>query len=170
MTTDTCLPVLGNVLHQMVTQVALWLGAWNWQVFADSAQWLLSLGLFTTIVSAILTSRRDRLSRERDRRSQLAQAFLQACATALAARLNGTASSDDPADAALVFSHQMLIASSTGKNAPSFNAWVTGVVRDLRFGQPPPTLEQTVTLLGTTVAVWVQNPTKATIPGRQVGG
>lgn len=163
---DSCLSALDYLFQLITAQLFAWIStAWSWQRLADASQWLLSLGLLTTIVGAILTSHRERLSRERDRRSQLAKAFLDACATALAARLNGTASSDDRSDADLVFAHQMLMAANTGPNAARFNSWTAEVVRDVRFGQPPPTLEQTVALLASTIAAWVQDPAKGNPPG-----
>lgn len=161
--TDLCIPSADFVGHAMA-QLGLWFNAVNWQLLAGVSKWVLSLGLLSTVLAAILTSRRDRISRERDRRSQLAQAFLEACVAALVTRLNGTASSDDRSDAMLVFSHQMLIAAKEGKPTSDFDDWVSETVREIRFGQPPPTLEQVVSDLGPVMATWVQDPTKATVP------
>ncbi|TGY33283.1 hypothetical protein E5344_14650 [Microbacterium laevaniformans] len=158
-----CIP-FGDLVGRLIAELGVWLNTVGWQLIVDGSKWVLSLGLLSTFVAAILTSRRDRLSRERERRSQLAQTFLEACVSALVIRLNGSASADDRSDAMLVFSHQMLIAANDSKQATKFDEWVSEMVRAIRFGQPPPTLEQIVAVLGKTMAAWVQDPAKVTAP------
>lgn len=127
----------------------------------QGANWVLSLGMFTAIVTATLTSVREKASRDRNHRSSLANQFLERLVSALSLRLSPTAVGDDQRDAQLVFSTQMILTELNGWRDRRLRNYVEGVVRQVRFGQPRPAVDETVTEFTPIIAAWVLRPREA---------
>lgn len=133
----------------------------NWVSVGQAANWVLSLGVFAAIVTATLTSVREKASRDRNHRSSLANQFLERLVSALSLRLSPTAVGDDQRDAQLVFSTQMMLTELNGRRNRQLRNYVEGVVRQVRFGQPRPAVDETVTEIAPIIAAWVLRPHEA---------
>lgn len=127
----------------------------------QGANWVLGLGVFAAIVTATLTSVREKASRDRNRRSSLANQFLERLVSALSLRLSPTAAGDDQRDAQLVFSSQMMMTELDGWRNRRLRDYVEGVVRQVRFGHPRPAVDETVSEIAPIIAAWVLRPRKA---------
>lgn len=133
----------------------------NWVSIADSANWLLSLGVITAIVSAVITSVREKRSHDKELRSHLAIRFMETSVNALHSRLNPLSSEDSSQDAQLVYCYQMLLTEMTKSNCRDLKKYIDATVYRIRFGQPAPTLEDVVENLAPIIAAWVKKPKKA---------
>lgn len=133
----------------------------NWLAVGQGANWVLGLGVFAAIVTATLTSLREKVSRDRNHRSSLANQFLERLVSALSLRLSPTAVGDDQRDAHLVFSSQMIMTELDSWRDRRLRDYVEEVVRQVRFGQPRPAVEETVSEIAPIIAAWVLRPREA---------
>ena len=135
--------------------------SFNWVAVGQGANWVLGLGVFTAIITATLTSFREKASRERSHRSSLANQFLERLVLALSLRLSPTSAGDDQRDAQLVFSSQMILSKLNGWRNRRLRKYVEGLVQQVRFGHPRPSVDETVTEVAPIIAAWVLRPREA---------
>lgn len=137
------------------------LEAINWPDIANGLNWVLGLGVFGALVSAALTSIREKRARDRNRRSTVASQFINMSVQTLSSRLRPNDSADGPGDALLVYAHQMLHMELGGRRNSRIRTYLDDEVKRIRFGQPAPSIDETVGGVAPLIATWVQKPRRA---------
>ena len=129
----------------------------DWGAIGNGLDWILGLGILTTLVSAIITSIKDRNSRDRERRSKL----LDAVVNALHSRLQPAQGGESVHDTQLVYSHLMIQTEFENSGLHRLRAFVDSRINQVRYGQPVPNLDNVVKEMTPILVTWIHSPRKA---------
>ena len=133
----------------------------DWGAIGNGLDWILGLGILTTLVSAIITSIKDRNSRDRERRSKLANQLLDAVVNALHSRLQPAQGGESVHDTQLVYSHLMIQTEFENSGLHRLRAFVDSRINQVRYGQPVPNLYNVVKEMTPILVTWIHSPRKA---------